>query len=228
MSKSLLHAARPFVWSRKHSTQTIALWALLGALGTLSAATPASALSLEQARESCRETVGHPIVHACMQGMGGGDREANLAKCRAGASPKVKACVLAALNKANGRANEAITVENGEKKEVIDLGRALPAGFVPPPRTISDITAILDQEKPDPASLAAMKAQADAEPPHNASSAALAGFYYDRGTMRLTFGRLDEALDDGQKSLQLAQATPLLASRSRQFVGIVKSAQGDL
>jgi CHAT domain-containing protein len=214
--------------SRGGSIQAIALWTLLGALGALSAPTTASALSLDQARENCRETVGHPIVHACMQGMGGGDREANLAKCRAGVAPKMKACVQAALNKANGRANEAITVDNGAKKEVIDLGRALPAGFVPPPRTISDIAAVLDQEKPDPASLAAMKAQADAEPPHNASSAALAGFYYDRGTMRLTLGRVDEALDDGQKSLQFAQGTPLVASRSRQFIGIVKSAQGDL
>ena len=114
----------------------------------------------------------------------------------------------AALNKANGRANVAITVDNGAKKEMIDLGRALPAGFVFPPRTITDIAAVLDKEKPDPTSLAATKPQADAEPPHNASSAALAGFYYDRGTMRLTLARADEALDDGQKSLQLAQGTP--------------------
>jgi len=215
--------------SRGGSIQTMASWALLLALGVLSAPVTANALSLEQARESCRETVGHPIVHACMQGLGkGGDREANLAKCRAGVAPKVKACMQAALNKANGRANEAITVDNGAKKEVIDLGRALPAGFVPPPRTISDIAAVLDQEKPDPASLAKMKAQADAEPPHNASSTALAGFYYDRGTVRLSLGRVNDALDDGQKSLQFAQATPLVAGRSRQFIGIVKSAQGDL
>ena len=214
--------------SRGGSIQAIALWTLLGALGALSAPTTASALSLEQARENCRETVGHPIVHACMQGMGGGDREANLAKCRAGVAPKMKACVQAALNKANGRANEAITVDNGAKKEVIDLGRALPAGFVPPPRTISDIAAVLDKEKPDPASLAKMKAQADVEPPRNASSVVLAGFYYDRGTARSTLGRLADALDDGQKSLQFAQATPPIAGRSRQFIALVKLAQGDL
>ena len=215
--------------SRGASILTIASWALLGALGVLSAPTTANALSLEQARETCRETVGHPIVHACMQGMGkGGDREANLATCRAGVAPKMKACVQAALNKANGRANQAITIDNGAKKEVIDLGRALPAGFVPPPRTISDIAAVLDKEKPDPASLAKMKVQADAEPPRNASSAVLAGFYYDRGTVRLTLGRVNDALDDGQKSLQFAQATPLVAGRSRQFIALVKLAQGDL
>src|SRR6476660_7254750 len=103
MSKSLRRVLRRFVMSRGGSIQAIALWTLLGALGALSAPTTASALSLDQARENCRETVGHPIVHACMQGMGGGDREANLAKCRAGVAPKMKACVQAALNKANGR-----------------------------------------------------------------------------------------------------------------------------
>ena len=78
----------------------------------------------------------------------GGDREANLAKCRAGVIPKVRACVQAALNKANGRANVAITIEGGAKKEVVDLGRALPAGFVPPPRTINDITAVSTAKSP--------------------------------------------------------------------------------
>jgi hypothetical protein len=93
----------------------------------------ASALSLDQARENCRATVGHPIVQACMQGMGkGGDREANLAKCRAGVQPKMKACVHAALNAANGRANVAIEVyKNGKPKaEAVAPGNALPAGFV--------------------------------------------------------------------------------------------------
>src|SRR6266702_7162745 len=103
MSKPLLRVFRPFVMSRGGSIQTMASWALLGALGVLSAPTAANALSLEQARETCREIVGRPIVHACMQGMGkGGDREANLAQCRAGVTPKMKACVQAALNKANG------------------------------------------------------------------------------------------------------------------------------
>src|SRR6202158_6172449 len=65
----------------------------------------ASALSHEQAIANCRETVGSPNVHACMQGLGkGGDREANLAKFRAGVAPKMKACVLAAFNAAHADA----------------------------------------------------------------------------------------------------------------------------
>ena len=123
--------------------------------------TAGHALSIEQARATCHETVGKPNFQACMRGLkGSGDREANREKCQAISKPKFQACVQAALNKANGRANVAITIDNGKTKEVVDLGRALPAGFVPPPRTITDITAILDKEKPDPKSIADMKAQA--------------------------------------------------------------------
>ena len=53
--------------------------------------------------------------------------------------------------------------------------------FVAPPRTIADITAILDSEKPDEAKIAARKAAADVAPPQNVSAAKLAQFYYDRG-----------------------------------------------
>jgi len=54
-----------------------------------------------------------------MQGLkgGGGDREANREKCQAVSKPKFQACVQAALNKANGRANVAITIDNGGKKK---------------------------------------------------------------------------------------------------------------
>jgi CHAT domain-containing protein len=155
---------------------------------------------------------------------GSGDREANLAKCRAGVFPKVRACVMAALHKANGRANVAITIEGGAKKEVVDLGRALPAGFVPPPRTIKDITAVLDSEKPDPKSHADTKAQADAVLAPGSPNAAT--FYYNRGNARLTLGRVDEALADAQKALQVAGDVPV-ANRARQFIGIVKAHQGD-
>ena len=92
---------------------------LIALFAVLTGSEPASALSKEQAIENCRQTVGAPIVRACMQGMGkGGDREANLATCRAGVLPKMKACVMAALNAANGRANVAIEIyKNGKPKD---------------------------------------------------------------------------------------------------------------
>src|SRR5260221_2674190 len=169
----------------------------------------AFALSIDQARENCRATVGHPIVHAWMQGAGkGGAREANLAKCRAGVHPKMTACVHAAMNAANGRANVAIEVyKNGKPKaEEVAPGNALPAGFVAPPRTIADITAVLDNEKPDPATLAKLKADADAEPKKGTSQGDLADFYNDRALARSQLGRNAEAMVDGERALSAAKA----------------------
>jgi tetratricopeptide (TPR) repeat protein len=199
-------------------------------LATFAAGERASALSIEQARENCRSTVGHPIVQACMQGLGkGGDREANLAKCRAGVQPRMKACVQAAMNAANGRANVAIELhKNGKPKEdAVAPGNALPAGFVAPPRTIADITAVLDNEKPDPATLAKLKADADSEPGKQAS---LADFYLERGTARSLLGRSTEALADGEKALAaaLASGDGFFSQRIRQFNAIQKLALGDI
>jgi CHAT domain-containing protein len=193
----------------------------------------ASALSKEQAIENCRQTVGMPIVRACMQGMGkGGDREANLATCRAGVFPKMKACVMAALNAANGRANVALELyKNGKPKaDAVAPGNALPVGFVAPPRTIADITAILDSEKPDPAMLAKLKASADNEPGKNISQAELADFYIDRGTARSALGRNMEALADGEKALAaaLASGDGYFGQRIRQFMTLQKLALGDI
>ena len=205
---------------------------LVVSLGVIADCEPASALSKEQAIANCRENVGRPIVHACMQGLGkGGDREANLAKCRAGASPQVKACVLAALNAANGRANVALELhKNGKPKDdAVAPGNALPAGFVAPPRTIADITAVLDNEKPDPAVAAKLKADADNEPKQNSQSD-LGNFYLTRGTARSLLGRNMEALADGEKALAVALASGdgYFGQRIRQFITIQKVAQGDI
>ncbi|MGH6683363.1 MAG: hypothetical protein ACRECA_05470, partial [Pseudolabrys sp.] len=140
----------------------------LAGLGLLLAAgQSAFALTKEVALEQCRNTVGRPIVQACMAGNRNGDREA----CRAKASPKVRDCVIAALNKANGRANIAIEApkEQGPSAEIEKQAEALPTTFVAPPRTITDITAILDSEKPDPAKVSQLRLDANASPPAKAS-----------------------------------------------------------
>ena len=85
-----------------------------------------AALTKEQAIANCRETVGRPIVMACMRASGGG--EANFARCRENATPKVKACVIAALNAANGRANVPIEMyKSGELKQLLAEAGAVPA-----------------------------------------------------------------------------------------------------
>ena len=138
---------------------------------------------------------------------------------------------MAALNKANARANVAISIDDGKtKKEVINLGNALPAGFVPPPRSIADIAAVLDNEKPDPATLAKLKDEADDEPDPKQSVSDLAELYYERATARLLLGRYAEAAADAEKALAIASkgGDPMLKQRIRQFVGMQKKLVGDL
>ncbi|MGZ5871388.1 MAG: CHAT domain-containing protein [Bradyrhizobium sp.] len=138
--------------------------------------------------------------------------------------------MIAALDKANGRANVAVAIDdNKTKKETVDLGKALPAGFVPPPRTIADITAILDSEKPDPAALAKMKAEADANP-QGLSGSKLAAFYYYRANARSLLGRSEDAIADGGKALPLARdaGDVRLYHRTENFIGKEKQALGDL
>lgn len=67
--------------------------------------------------------------------------------------------------------------------------------FAPPPKTIKDISAILDQQKPaDPATLAANLARLEAKPPATADPAALAAFYRDRGVLAYDLGRMKQAM----------------------------------
>jgi hypothetical protein len=66
---------------------------------------------------------------------------------------------------------------------------AIRAVFVAPPRTIADITDILDKERPERAKLAKLKTDADQAPPQSVSATALAQFYYDRGNARALLAR---------------------------------------
>jgi CHAT domain-containing protein len=93
--------------------------------------------------------------------------------------------------------------------------------FVAPPRTIADIAALLDQEKPDASAIAKLKADADKAPAGIAGGKALAQFYYARGNARLVLGRLNEALDDGHKALEIGGNIDIFhLSRFRQFLFI--------
>ena len=76
-------------------------------------------------------------------------------------------------------------------------------GFTPPPRTIADITAILDQQKPDPAKAAAARAAADAGPPAGLAGVELAQFYYYRGNAAGDVGRIQQRLDDLTKAADI-------------------------
>jgi CHAT domain-containing protein len=185
----------------------------------------ASALSKEEALENCRTTVGRPIVQACMRSSGGAG---NLEACRATAKPQVRACMMSALNAANGRANVAVALP-AESTPKISPNSSLPAGFVAPPRTISDITAILDSEKPDLKKIAELKDDASSAPTGKESRGDLAQFYFDRGNARAQLGMLAESLADANKAMEVGRGavSPNMMGRLIQFASIQYSAAGD-
>ncbi|MDH6259563.1 CHAT domain-containing tetratricopeptide repeat protein [Bradyrhizobium sp. BR13661] len=214
------NAASPFN-GRLNVTLPRKLLVLAVLLGSTASA---AALTQEAARENCRMTVGKPIVQACMHAGGGADREA----CRAKASPQVHACVLAALNAANGRANVAVELPK-EAAPKLEPGTALPKGFIAPPRTISDITAILDSEKPNEKLIAELKADADSMPTGKEGREDLAQFYFDRANARAQLGRLAESIADANKAIEAGRGgiSPRMMGRLMQLVALQYSAAGD-
>jgi CHAT domain-containing protein len=87
-----------------------------------------------------------------------------------------------------------------------DAGGSAPEArsFTPPPRSIADITAILNQEKPDPAKVAEQQGIAGSQPPAGASDADLQKFYAARGDAADNLGRYTDAIRDMQMAVDLA------------------------
>jgi len=73
--------------------------------------------------------------------------------------------------------------------------------FVPPPRTIEDITAILDQQKPDAAAAEAARAKANQAPPDTQDAGVLSRFYFDRAMAARQTGRLKQEIEDLTRAL---------------------------
>ncbi len=183
-------------------------------------------LSKEQAKEQCKATAGRAFVQACM----GGNR-GMLEECRVKSHPVMYKCIVDALNKANGRANIAVEApkEQGPSAEIEKQAEALPTTFVAPPRTITDITTLLDSEKPDPTKIAEMQKAAALEPPAKASHGELARFYYERGNARARLGKLTDAVADAEKAVEAGRAAGdvNLLGRLEQFLALQYSAAGD-
>jgi len=177
---------------------------------------PADALELNQAIENCRASVGKPIVMGCMRA-GGGSIEA----CREKASPKVKACVQSAMAASRPKADlfDPAKVSAAKPEEAAadaaSIAGLAPVGLVAPPRTISDITSILDQQKPDAARIVELTATADAQAPAGLKGAQLADFHYKRGQARVLLGRSDESLADAEAAVANMQGVDYVNVGSR-------------
>ena len=175
----------------------------------------AVAFNKEAALEQCRASVGRPTYQACRRG--GGDHEGCFAKARAVVQPCVKAKMpTAALF-------DAAKVSAPQKEDLAAGAAALAKGNAPlvaPPRTVSDITAILDQQKPDPAKIAELTATADAPVPPGLKGSELAAFHYKRGQARVLIGRSNDALADAEVAVNNSKNDDykLVASRHEDFL----------
>jgi len=94
----------------------------------------------------------------------------------------------------------AMSIEEA-KKVTTSFGEA---AFVPPPRTINDVTAILDQQKRSNPEASALR-RADEAPPDTSDHATLAEFYFKRGRAAEEIGRAKQWIDDLTKALEYAR-----------------------
>ena len=81
------------------------------------------------------------------------------------------------------------------------------APLMAPPRSVADITAVLDQYHPDPAKAAEQKAAADAQPAPGLEGNQLARFYYQRGIAAGEVGRFTQQLADLRRARELGTGT---------------------
>ncbi|WP_291695645.1 CHAT domain-containing tetratricopeptide repeat protein [Bradyrhizobium sp.] len=107
----------------------------------------------------------------------------------------------------------------GGKPNSAGAANDVPARLVAPPRTISDITAILEQQRPDPAAIARLTSTADTAAAAGLKGPELAEFYYKRAQARLLLGRAD-ALEDAQLAVNNASDSDYrtLGSRYEQLL----------
>lgn len=139
----------------------------------------------------------------------------------------VSACPLRAAGQETGRQNASVSISAGPPA-ITPSASEPTAGFVPPPRSIADVTAILDGEKPDLKKIAGLKALADAAPGKE-SGADLAKFYFSRSNARSQLGRLDEAIADCKKAIEIGEkiVSPNLLGRFQQFLAQLYTGNGD-
>lgn len=89
-----------------------------------------------------------------------------------------------------------------------------------PPRTIDDITRLLDHYKQDPSVASKALAEADQKPPATQDRKALFDFYWQRGTAAVKVGRVSQQIDDLRKALEYGETqTPPYVRALRELAG---------
>ncbi len=166
--------------------------------GTFWSTVPGLALSKEKAIEDCRNSVGRPIVQACMRS-GGGSIEA----CRAQATPKVRSCVIAALNAANGRAKRCGSCPKGNVRTCREHRELRAGGLCRTPALPLRHRGDTRRRKTRPSKNRNRSEPRPMQfPPAGASAKNLAVFFLYRGNARAALGRLSDATADATRLLR--------------------------
>ena len=84
---------------------------------------------------------------------------------------------------------------------------AAQSGKIAPPRTIHDITQLLDQYKPDPAKVEELKAKVNREPPAAANRDVLLRFYVERAQAAQGLGMVTRQIADLSRAVELVKGT---------------------
>src|SRR5262249_5082023 len=202
---------------------------LCAAFAIIASFSSARAASHEQIIEACRQAHMEEL-RACVRGKVGDPKTAigpELEKARqACGGAVVRPCVLREEQK-----QAAGVAAPSAPKDAAPAGDApleIRTSFVAPPRTIADITAILDSEKPDEAQIAKRKATADASP-NGLSGPKLAQFLFDRAAARALLARNKDALADGLEALDIGKhgMDVRFLARTRRVVAMQYQATGN-
>ena len=109
--------------------------------------------------------------------------------------------VVAALTACQAGGPPVLTLDEAKKATATFQGQ----GFVAPPRTIKDITAILHQQPlADPEAIKKLQEEAALEPPVGADRKTLAQFYLKRGTAARKIGNTLQRLADLKEAARLS------------------------
>ena len=201
----------------------------VGAFPQLASLQPAFAASHEQIIESCKQAHMEEL-RTCVRGKVGNPRsvagpELEKAKQACGAAI-VRPCVIREEQKQAA----SVAAPAAPKADAAgDVPIEIRTSFVAPPRTIADITAILDSEKPDEAQITKLRALANGTPAKNLAGPQLAQFLFDRAGARALLARNKDALADSLQALDIAKhgMDVRFLARTRRLVAQQYQATGD-
>ena len=79
--------------------------------------------------------------------------------------------------------------------------------YVPPPRTITDILAILNEPTDDDTYVRELRAKLNAKPPDTDDPSQLSQFHLQRGRVAMVLGQMNAAIEDFERSLAYVETT---------------------